>query len=199
LPGAFDVSYEEEFDLDPLLTAVEVERCGNDVLLWLETVATSAEPMQVNIHLAKEIHFRWFETTFPADAGRERTEMVLNRKGAAAEVEAILPGMENACGNWTWRRETVSPANEADEIEFIVAEANCLAISAYDVHPFLDGNTRATWHLRNYALMLDGLPPLIDLPDEDAYDEAWWNATPHDHRELDRLVLEALDGQEGRR
>lgn len=191
--GAFEVSFEEGFGLDPLLTAAEIERCGNELLFWLEDVATSTTPRPVDIHLVKEVHLRWFETTFPSDAGRERIEMVLNRKGTAADVAAIIPGVENACGNWRWRRGNARPSDAADEIEFIVEEANCLAISLYDVHPFLDGNTRATWHLRNYVLMLEGLPPVLDLADEDAYNEAWWGATPHEHSDLDRIVLEELD------
>ncbi len=77
-----------------------------------------------------------------------------------------------------------------------MAEANTLVVRIYDVHPFIDGNTRATWHLRNYVLMVDGFLPLGELPDFDAYDAAWWAATPNDHEELDRLVLEALDAQD---
>jgi hypothetical protein len=38
-------------------------------------------------------------------AGPERTQTVLNRKGTAAPMPAIIPGMESACGNWKWRRE----------------------------------------------------------------------------------------------
>lgn len=44
--------------------------------------------------------------------------------------------------------------------------------------------------------MLDGLRPLVDLRDQDAYEDAWWKATPHDHEELDRIVLEELDAQD---
>lgn len=193
MPGAFDASFEEGYDLDPLKTEAEIQRCGEEALRWLVSLAESTAPRPVDIHLVRDIHRRWFETTFPAEAGRERTEMVLNRKGTAVPVDAIIPGVQNACGNWNWRRQRARPADEADEIEFIVAEANCLAISIYDVHPFLDGNTRATWHLRNYALMCEGLSPLLDLEDEDAYDEAWWHSTGHAHEELDRLVLEELD------
>ena len=51
------------------------------------------------------------------------------------------------------------------------------------------GNTRTTWHLRNYLLMLDGHRPLIDLADEDADKSAWWSATAHDHEALDAIVI----------
>jgi fido (protein-threonine AMPylation protein) len=192
MPGAFDVSLEKAFELDELRTAEEIERCGQEVLRWLEGLAASEQFLPVDIHLIREIHFRWFETTFPADAGRERTQVVLNRKGTAAPVEGIIDGVMSACGNWTWRRENIKPSDAAEEIEFIVAEANSLAVAVYDVHPFVDGNTRATWHLRNYVLMLDGLHPLLDLADEGAYNEAWWKATPLSHDELDRVVLEEL-------
>lgn len=50
----------------------------------------------------------------------------------------------------------------------------------YNVHPFIDGSARTTWHLRNYLLMLNGLRPLIDLNDQDRHEKAWWNATADD-------------------
>lgn len=193
MPGAFDAS--AEFGHDPLPTAEEIQHSGQNVLRWLEAVATS-EPWPVNVQLAQEIHFRWFETTFPADAGHFRTQMVLNRKGSAVEVEAILPAVQSACENWTWRRERFRPSDDAELVDFIVAEANTLAIRVYDVHPFIDGNTRATWHLRNYLLMLDGLRPLIDLSDLAAYEGAWWNATIESHKQLDAVLLTELVQQE---
>ena len=191
--GAFDAS--TEFDDDPLVTADEIQDSGQRALKILGEVATSPNPWAVDFNLVKEIHFRWFETTFPADAGEFRTAMVLNRKGTAVEVEAILPAIDNACGNWNWRQENMRPADEADLIEFVVVEANTLAVCVYDVHPFIDGNTRATWHLRNYALMLGGLPALNDPADPDAYDAAWWAATASDHETLDQAVSAELNLQ----
>ena len=41
--------------------------------------------------------------------------------------------------------------------------------------------------------MLDGLPPLLDVADEDVYNEAWVGRKPTRTRELDRIVLEELD------
>jgi fido (protein-threonine AMPylation protein) len=195
VPGAFDAS--AEFDHDPLATAEEIQHSGEDVLHWLEAIATS-DPWTVDLKLVKEIHFRWFETTFPADAGHFRSEMVLNRKGTAVEVEAILPAVQGACENWSWRRERYRPTDDLEVIEFIVTEANTLAVQIYDVHPFIDGNTRATWHLRNYALMLDGLRPLVDLADIDRYERAWWGAATGDHDELDKIVLTELAAQQPR-
>ncbi|MEX2448990.1 MAG: hypothetical protein WD404_09660 [Solirubrobacterales bacterium] len=96
MPGAFDAS--AEFDHDPLATADEIQHGGEEALRWRETVATSAEPRPLDLQLVKEIHFRWFETTFPADAGRFRTEMVLNRKGTAVEVDAIPRTGSQRCG-----------------------------------------------------------------------------------------------------
>jgi fido (protein-threonine AMPylation protein) len=191
--GAFDTS--AEFDDDPLVTADEIEDSGRRALKVLGEVATSPDPWPVDFKLIREIHFRWFETTFPADAGEFRTEMVLNRKGTAVEVEAILPAIDNACENWNWRQENMRPADEADLIEFVVVEANTLAVCVYDVHPFIDGNTRATWHLRNYALMLGGLPALNDPADPDTYDAAWWAATASDHEALDQVVSAELNLQ----
>jgi fido (protein-threonine AMPylation protein) len=186
VPGAFDAS--AEFDHDPLPTAEEIQHSGQNVLRWLEALATSEAPSAVDVRLVQEVHFRWFETTFPTDAGHFRTQMVLNRKGSAVEVEAILPAVQAACENWTWRRERFRPTDDAELVQFIIAEANTLAVRVYDVHPFIDGNTRATWHLRNYLLMLDGLRPLIDLADTEGYESAWWSTSPESHGQLDAVV-----------
>jgi fido (protein-threonine AMPylation protein) len=194
VPGAFDAS--AEFDHGPLSTAEEIQHSGQNALRWLEAVASSETPWPVDVRLVQEIHFRWFETTVPADAGRFRTQMVLNRKGSAVEVEAILPAVQSACENWTWRHERFRPTDDVELVQFIVAEANTLAVRAYDVHPFIDGNTRATWHLRNYLLMLDGLRPLIDLSNANDYENVWWNASAEDHRELDVSVLDELTREE---
>lgn len=194
MPGAFDAS--AKFDHDALATAEEIQHSGVETLRWLEEVAISESLWPVDFKLVQEIHFRWFETTFPADAGQFRTEMVLNRKGTAVEVEAILPAAQSACENWTWRRERYKPNDDLELIQFIVAEANTLAVRVYDVHPFVDGNTRATWHLRNYLLMLDGLRPLVDLADLAGYESAWWEASTEDHRQLDAVVLHELALQE---
>lgn len=88
------------------------------------------------------------------------------------------------------------PEDGPELIEFIVSEVNTLTVGVYDIHPFIDGNTRTTWHLRNYLLMLDGLRPLVDLVDEDAHNEAWWAASQHDHEALDRAVLNELVAQD---
>ena len=194
MPGAFDAS--AQFDHDPLATAEEIQHSGKNVLRWLEQVAASDSPSPVDLKLVQEIHFRWFETTFPADAGQLRTQMVLNRKGTAVEVEAILPALQNACDNWSWRRDRYRPTDDLELVEFIVAEANTLAVRVYDVHPFIDGNTRATWHLRNYVMMFDGLRPLVDLTELDDYERAWWNATAEDHDALDAVVLHQLATQQ---
>jgi fido (protein-threonine AMPylation protein) len=194
VPGAFDAS--AEFDHDPLRTAEEIQQSGQSALRWLEAIATSEAPWAVDARLVEEIHFRWFETTFPADAGHFRTQMVLNRKGTAVEVEAILPAVQSACENWTWRHERFRPADDPELVQFIIAEANTLAVRVYDVHPFIDGNTRATWHLRNYLLMLDGLRPLVDLANVDDYESAWWDASPVDHRQLDVVLLDDLAREE---
>jgi fido (protein-threonine AMPylation protein) len=194
VPGAFELS--PECDDDPLRTAEEIGRSGGDVLRWLEAVATSAAPRPVDVHLINDIHARWFDSTFPADAGRHRTEFVLNRKGTAVAVDAILPAVAQACGNWVWRGEYAAPDNDAELVEFVVAEANTLTVRVYDVHPYIDGNTRTTWHLRNYLLMLGGLRPLVNLNDQVRYEESWWAATAEDHHDLDACVLDELAMQD---
>lgn len=96
--GAFEES--PEFDYDALRTAEEIQRSGEETLRWLEEVASYEPARPVDLDLVMEIHRRWFESTFPADAGCERRVMVVNRKGTAVAVEAILPGVANACANW---------------------------------------------------------------------------------------------------
>lgn len=192
--AAFDAS--PKFDYDVLRTADEIQRCGRDLLLWLGKLAESAEPPPVDIPLIMAIHRGWFATTFPADAGHERRATVLNRKGTAVAYEAILPALDSACGNWQWRRANVAPPPGPEAVEFIVAEAHTLAVLVYDIHPFIDGNTRTAWHLRNYVLMLGGLMPLRGLIDAEAHDEAWWAASPTDHELLDRVVIDELAAQD---
>ena len=122
--------------------------------------------------------------------------MVLNRKSTAVEVEAILPAIKNACDNWNWRRDNCRRGDDAELMEFIVVEANTLTVRVYDVHPFIDGNTRATWHLRNYLFMLEGLKPLVDLTDFETYEAAWWEAAAEEHGDLDEIVLAELATQQ---
>ena len=104
--------------------------------------------------------------------------------------------MASLCDNWNWRREHARPESELDQISFIVTEANTLTIGIYDIHPFLDGNTRTTWHLRNYLLMLDGLRPLVALEDQEGYEKIWLDSTPQSHAELDAVVLRELAAQD---
>lgn len=44
--------------------------------------------------------------------------------------------------------------------------------------------------------MLNGLRPLIDLSDQERYEDAWWNATAANHDELDDVVLRELATQD---
>jgi hypothetical protein len=78
--------------------------------------------------------------TFPDSDGPEPQE----HRGRGRGNPSCHPGRRE---NWNWRRERYRPTDDLDLIEFIVAEANTLAVRVYDIHPFLDGNTRATWHL----------------------------------------------------
>lgn len=161
----------------------------------MEAVVGGSDPLPVDIHLVREIHRRWFETTFPTDAGKERSLLVVNRKGTAIDKEAIVPAVIGACDNWNYRRQ-YAPSHGPDLVQFLVAEANTLVVAIYDVHPFIDGNTRTTWSLRNYVLMRDGLRPLVDLHDWDSYEKAWMNADAFEHKELDDRVLDELASQD---
>jgi hypothetical protein len=124
--------HHPEFDYDSLATAEEIGYRGQDVLRWLAALAESDIPRAVDIHLIFDIHRRWFESTFPNDAGHPRTSMVLNRKGTAVEVPAIIPALVNACDNWSYRREHRSHDSDDELIELIVDEANTLTVDVYD-------------------------------------------------------------------
>jgi Fic family protein len=192
--GAFHAS--ELFDHDPHATAAEIQSCGADALAWAIELADELNPPPIDVHLIRSFHRRWFATTFPADCGRERLVIVANRKGTAVPPAAILPAVYNACDNWAYRfEEVVMAASGEDQIELLVSEANALAVRVYDIHPFLDGNTRTTYLLRNYALMLGGVGPVLNLHDDQAHIDAWMAATPLEHRALDDIVLEALFDQ----
>lgn len=119
---------------------------------------------------------------------------------AFAESEAPAPVdlhlLSDVHRRWHWRRENAMPEEETELVRFLVTEANTVTIAVYDIHPFVDGNTRTTWHFRNYLLMLDGLRPLVALDDQEAYEAAWWSATPNAHDELDAIVLRELHAQD---
>jgi hypothetical protein len=60
--------------------------------------------------------------------------MVINRKGTALEVDAVLPAIAEACETWDWRQR-FSPEDEAALVRFLVSEANTLTVRIYEVHP----------------------------------------------------------------
>ncbi len=184
--GAFEAS--PEFDWDPIRTAEEIQRAGGETLEWLRRLAL--DPVPIDYRLVCAIHRHWFDTTFPAEAGERRMKDVLNRKNTAEPYESILPSVVQACGNFAWRLENCLPGSEDEQVAFLVAETNTLAVAVYDIHPFIDGNTRASWHLRNYALMAHRLRPLVDYTDR--YEQAWWRSSPLAHEDLDYAVLEIL-------
>ncbi len=174
-------------------------RCGWQVELWLRRLA-EREPVSVDTHLVSEIHERWFSTAFPNVAGYiRRQEEVENRKVTAWPARDVGVGVLNACADWeTAVREYQAP-DYFTGLVFYVSQANRLAVRIYDIHPFLDGNTRVTWSLRNYALLRCGLDALAGLDDMERYNRAWWAATPSNHMFLDEVVAEELVALEMRR
>jgi hypothetical protein len=125
------------------LTEEEIRRSGEEALGHAQGGGDLRRSAASHVHLVRYIHRRWFETTFPVEAGHERTVMVVNRKGTAEPVPSIVPSVVTACENWNYRRQ-YAPADEGELVELLVAEANTLAVRIYDVHPFLDGNNRTT-------------------------------------------------------
>ena len=140
-------------------------RSGAFALRELARQIREGDSPPVDLYLIRRIHRMWFETTFPDRAGIERTTIVLNRKGTAYPPAHIVEGVQRACDDWRWRQENVEPASDEAAVAHAIAEANELIVRVYDIHPFIDGNTRTAWHLRNYALMLSDLPPLDTLGD----------------------------------
>lgn len=194
--GAFAASPLCRYDEDA--THSEIERAGWVAEQWVDRTAPGFSPADVTWSLICRIHQLWFSTTFPDRAGVQRREVVLNRKGTAVDPAAIIEGCENSCADWRYRLENHFPLEPIEQIAFSVTEANELVVRIYDIHPFVDGNTRATWSLRNFLLVQAGLYGL-EIADYDRLKEAWWRASPNDHAQLDAVVLEALIEQDLRR
>lgn len=147
-----------------------------------------------------EVHRRWFRTTFPNVAGYvRRQEEVRNRKATAWPARSVEGGVREACLDWEAATAAHRPESRIEGMLFSVQQANRVAVRVYDIHPFLDGNTRATWSLRNYALLRTGLGALAGLGDRRRYARAWWQAAPDDHAFLDEVVAEELVAMETRR
>jgi Fic family protein len=194
--GAFSAS--ALFGYSEQATVAEIRRAGWICERWVDRNAINLETEEIAWPLIQGIHRMWFGSTFPDDAGKPRGVMVANRKGTAVPVGAIIDGVEAACGDWRWRQENLSPDDAIEQIEFTVAEANELVIRVYDIHPFLDGNTRATFSLRNLLLVRGGLYALQEV-DVEPFLDAWWKAHPGSHERLDGLIVEALVEQDLRR
>ena len=88
---------------------------------------------------------------------------------------------------------------KAEVFATVVSEANEIALHVYNIHPFIDGNTRTTFSLRNYLLQVEGYDRLTVLEDADRYAAAWWRGNPGDHDALDEVVALELLAQDGRR
>jgi fido (protein-threonine AMPylation protein) len=158
------------------------------------------DPHPIDTKLVAEIHERWFKTAFPGVAGYiRRQEEVENRKATAWPARNVGVGVLTACADWGAARGQYTAPDYFTGLMFYVNQANRLAVRIYDIHPFLDGNTRATWSLRNYALMRCGLDPLAQLEDEERYRHAWWQSKPENHLYLDEVVAEELVALEMRR
>lgn len=80
-----------------------------------------------------------------------------------------------------------------------MTQANEATIAIYDAHPFIDGNTRTTWHFRNFLLLVSGYWPLRKPSNWNRYEDVWWTADRFDHRELDLVVVEELWRQQADR
>lgn len=184
--------HESKLVRTPEATAEEIQRCGRVELIRLYELARRPG-VAVDRHLLCSIHRGWFSTTFPEQAGIVRSSMVLNRKGTALAPDALESAIDSACGNWTHRFEAAG--GDFGSLERAVSEANEAAIAIYDAHPFIDGNTRTTWHFRNFLLMVPGYSPLLDPIDWRRFEYAWWSATPADHAELDLVTLESLSAE----
>lgn len=194
--GAFVAS--PRFGYDERLTQEEILRSGWHAERWVDRHGVSSGPDDVHWGLICHLHSMWFQSTFPGHAGVQRGVIVANRKGTAVAPSAIVEACENSCADWRYRQEHYSPDDPVEQLEFAVAEANELSVRIYDIHPFIDGNTRTTFSLRNLLLVRAELYGL-ETADHQKLADAWWNARPGDHGRLDELVLESLIEQDMRR
>lgn len=128
---------------------------------------------------------------------------VINRKQTAAPPAYIREFSHQAFRNYHERLDEARVGQASDiDLDLVVIKAiNELVVSVYDIHPFIDGNTRATYSLRDYLLETEGFDRLdyYSFRDEKRFMEAWWRATPQDHELLDAVLLEELSAVRQRR
>ncbi len=162
----------------------------------INEAATAPEP--ADSILLQRVHRLWFEGAFPDEAGRFRREVVLSRRprvsaphAIANDVAAAFVGFEEewiAVGGDRRVRRIVSKR----DLHSVIALANRITVQIHHIHPFLDGNTRACFTLRAYLLVRAGLPVVTGRGMEARVRRAWDAAHPHDHSELDGVLLDQL-------
>lgn len=188
--SAFDASHE--FETDPRLTQVALRDSMARAHEGFMREARS-QPVELSVGVVAAVHRAIFSEAFPKHAGRFRSVDVLSRRGEVARwqnvpvlVGQVVTGFGDAVDLATLR--TGNPGSAGTTVHC----ANLLAVRLHHIHPFIDGNTRACWTLRNIVLVSGGLPPLTELRDELRHDQAWWAAQPHDCDLLDDAVIEEL-------
>lgn len=193
--GFFAVS--ATFGHDRERTHAALQAAGQRAFQELMQEASTA-PEPADSMLLQRIHRLWFADAFPTEAGRFRREVVLSRRPRVSEPHAIANDVaaafigfeEDWCAAGGDRR--VRPISSKRDLHAVIALANRITVQLHHIHPFLDGNTRACFTLRAYLLVRAGLPAVTGRSMEARGRHAWNAAHPHDHAELDNLLLEQL-------
>lgn len=142
--------------------------------------------------MVQQIHKGWFETTFPGEAGQLRYTVVIASRARVGPVGDLGPAVHRACDDYRYQMAGIGNTSR-DELAFQEIEiVNKLVATIYDVHPFIDGNTRTSFSLRDYALQALGHPSLGDVHTNARYMQAWGGSRPLDHGFLDEVTFEVL-------
>lgn len=189
--GAFTASYV--YDASPERTAAALELAGQRAVPRAYEAARR-DDFHLGPGFLTTIHREWFHDAFPAEAGRFRKVEVYSRRPSpapagevAAHVAQVFEGADEALRAVT---DASRPELTAQDAAQVVHIATLLTVQVHHVHPFIDGNTRACWTLRNAVFVRAGLPPLGRLAKEGRHRSAWDAAMPYD---TDQLVAVTLD------
>lgn len=185
------------FGHDQRRTHAALQAAGQRAFRLLMAEAASA-PEPADSYLLQRIHRLWFAEAFPTEAGRFRREIVLSRRPRVSEPHAIANDVAAAfvgfeadwCAAGGDRR--VRPIGTKRDLRAVLGLANRITVQIHHIHPFLDGNTRACFTLRAYLLVRAGLPAVTGRAMEARGRQAWNAAHPHDHAELDNVLLEQI-------
>jgi fido (protein-threonine AMPylation protein) len=182
-----DSAFYAAAGLSPEETNREVVRSMDDVLRTIVERHQRGEQIPISAEALRGWHHDIFASTFPADAGRIRwktdaglweivtfginigtqlTRRVLGRQGA--KPRAIPRRLDRIFA--AYDAEFARAQREGTTLHDAALNATHVYAKTLSVHPFVDGNLRASFIALQAALLNYGLPPVI-FKDLDAHDD----------------------------